>query len=64
MLVRKFPKMSRLEIEHLMQQDPNTLSAEAKKVQKDFIRIFSRALVVGFRMLSNSLLLRNVYLSG
>lgn len=64
MFIRKFPKLSRLEIEHIMQGDMENQSKEAKKIQKDFIELLVRAIVVAFRMISSSFLLRNVYVSG
>jgi cell division ATPase FtsA len=64
MFVRKFPKLSRLEIEHMMQGDPENLSKEAKKIQKDFVELLIRAIVVALRMISSQFLLKNVYVSG
>jgi len=64
MLVRKFPKLSRLEIEHMMREDPEKLSKEAKKIQKEFIELLVRSIVVALRMISSSFLLKNIYVSG
>lgn len=64
MLVRKFPKLSRLEIEHMMQSDPEELSKEAKKIQKDFVELLVRSIVVALRMITSSFFLKNVYVSG
>lgn len=64
MFVRKFPKLSRLEIEHMMREDSENLSKEAKKIQKDFVELLVRAIVVAFRMISSQFLLKNVYVSG
>jgi len=63
MLVRKFPKLSRLEIEHIMRDDSSNHSQDVKKIQKEFLELLVRSIVVGLKMISNTYLLKNLYIS-
>ncbi len=64
MMIRKFPKLSRLEIEHIIQSEAEDIHNEAKAVRVEFLEILAQSIHVALRMISSSFLLRNMYVSG
>lgn len=62
MLIRKFPKLSRLEIEHCIHH-PESDTKDQSQLRAEFIKVLLEAILVGLRNISSSYVLRNMYVS-
>jgi hypothetical protein len=63
MLIRKFPKLSRLEIEHCMHH-PEIDTKDQAQIRAEFMKVLLEAIFVALRNISTSYVLRNMYVSG